>query len=409
MAKTVVMKFGGTSVGSTERINAVARRVASHVRRSGERVVVVVSAMAGETDRLIELFRKVGGDKSRRREYDQLLASGEQVSAALTAAAIEREGLSSCSLLAHQIPIRTKITREHALIDTIDTKELRHLLDSGAVPVVAGFQGVLHDGSFVTLGRGGSDATAVAVAAALGPVPCIIYTDVDGVYTTSPSICRNARKLKFLSYEEMLEMASSGAKVLQTRSVHLAKKFHVPLSVCSSFVDEVGTEIVGAYDGMEDVVVSGITCATDQAKINLRGVPDKPGVLSRIFQVVGDCGVVVDMIVQTKGPRGEAVVSFTVAEDGAQKAYESLQALVSEEMPGVHLDLERNVAKLSVIGEGMRAHAGIASKMFEILGREGINIDMVTTSEIKISVAIKQKYAELAVRSLHEQFIDREL
>ncbi|MFN8389672.1 MAG: aspartate kinase [Bdellovibrionota bacterium] len=403
----VVMKFGGTSVGSAERIGSVAKRVATHFKKTGTPIVVVVSAMSGETDRLVELSRKVVGGRPQSREYHQLLASGEQVSAALTAMALQREGLKSVSLLAHQVELKTETVYGQNLITSINADKLRKLMAEGVVPVVAGFQGVDDEGDFTTLGRGGSDTTAVALAAALDSCRCEILTDIDGVYTALPQICKKARKLKQLTYEEMLELASSGAKVLQARSVALAHKHRVPLFVLSSFSDAEGTEIVEEYEGMEDAVVSGITCRTDEVKLTLRNLPDRPGMAARIFRVLGDAQVVVDMIVQSQGTAGKASISLTVPQESDTTAYEALQRLVQNEMPEASIEIDRNIAKLSVVGEGMRTHAGVASRMFEVLGTEGINVEMITTSEIKISVAINQKYAELAVRVLHEAFIEK--
>lgn len=408
MSDTVVMKFGGTSVGSSERIGAVAKRVAKRVREEGKKVVVVVSAMSGETNRLIELGRKTAGDDFgvSSREYHQLVTAGEHASIALTAAAIEREGISSCSLLAHQIPISTRPMFGQHLISEIDASRLNELLEKGIVPVVAGFQGINEEGDYTTLGRGGSDTTAVALAAALGPCRCEILTDIDGVYSALPSICKGAKKLSHLTYEEMLEMANSGAKVLQARSVALAHKFRVPLVVCSSFSDEEGTHIVEEYSGMEDAVVSGITCRNDEAKLTLRNIPDEPGIAARVFKALGDAEVVVDMIVQSQGAGGKAAISFTVPRESASVAYDALIAAVRESMPDANVEIDKDIAKLSVVGEGMRTHAGVASKVFEILGKENINVEMITTSEIKISIAIQEKYAELAVRTLHEAFIE---
>ncbi|MCB0323409.1 MAG: aspartate kinase [Bdellovibrionales bacterium] len=408
MAQTVVMKFGGTSVGSSERIGGVAKRVAKHRKETGDRVVVVVSAMSGETDRLIELARKVGGDRYPVREYNQLVTSGEHASVALTAIALEREGVPARSLLANQVQIRTRGAYGQNLISGVETETLEELLERGITPVVAGFQGIDEFGDFTTLGRGGSDTTAVAIAAALGPCRCDILTDIDGVYTALPSICKRARKLQTLTYEEMLEMASSGAKVLQARSVSLAYKFKVPLVVCSSFSEIEGTLIVEEYQGMADAVVSGITCRADEAKLTLRNVPDKPGIAAKVFKVLGDAEVVVDMIVQSQGTAGRAAISFTVPQESAQTAYEALLKLATEEMPDASVELDKDIAKLSVVGEGMRTHAGVASKMFEVLGANGINVEMITTSEIKISVAIEAKYSELAVRVLHECFIEQQ-
>lgn len=407
MNDIVVMKFGGTSVGSSDRIGEVAKRVVAHRKRTGEGVVVVVSAMSGETDRLVELSRKVAASAATTREYDQLLASGEQVTSALTAMAISRLGMPAVSLLAHQVPIETSSVYGQSLIRSIPDSKLRALLQEGVIPVVAGFQGVDESGAYTTLGRGGSDTTAVALAAALKARECVIYTDVDGVYTALPQICKQARKLRHITYEEMLELASSGAKVLQTRSVHLARKFKVRTIVKSSFNDNEGTEIVEEYQGMEDAVVSGITCRTDEAKVTLREFPDRPGVVAKVFSSIAGQGVVVDMIIQSQGQAGRANLSFTVAEKDADTVYQIIQRLISEEIPGASVELDKNIAKLAVVGEGMRTHAGVAAQMFEVLGREGINIDMITTSEIMISVAIHQKYSELAVRCLHEFFIER--
>ena len=403
------MKFGGTSVGSTERIGEVAKRVTKYRRDTGEMVVVVVSAMSGETDRLIELSRKVGAGSVTTREYDQLLASGEQVTAALTAMAITRLGIPAVSMLAPQVPILTASVYGQSLIRDIPPAHLDSVLESGAVPVVAGFQGIGLEGEITTLGRGGSDTTAVAVAAALGARECIIFTDVEGVYTALPSICKQARKLNKVTYEEMLELASSGAKVLQTRSVHLARKFKVKTVVASSFTQATGTEILEEYEGMEDAVVSGITCRTDEAKLTLRDFPDRPGNIAKVFSVIAAEGVLVDMIIQSQGSAGRATISFTIPDKDAGRVQEVLQQLISNEMPGAGLEVDKNIAKLAVVGEGMRTHTGVAAQMFEVLGREGINIDMITTSEIMISVAIHQKYAELAVRTLHEHFIENRL
>jgi len=402
----VVMKFGGTSVGSVERIAAVAARVAQHVRATGQPTVVVVSAMSGETDRLISLGRAVAGDLSLTREYHQLLSSGEQVSAALTAMALEREGLKACSLLAPQIELRTFTISGQNLIQGINVERIQELIAEGCIPVVAGFQGIDEQGGYTTLGRGGSDTTAVALAAALGPCRCEILTDVDGVYTAQPQVCPKARKLKHLSYEEMLELASDGAKVLQARSVALAYKFRVPLFVLSSFSEAEGTEIVEEYEGMEHTVVAGISCRADQVKLTLRNIDDRPGIAARVFRALGDANVIVDMIVQSQGHAGKASISVTVPQDSAKTAEKVLTELLSKEMPEAGVEVDANVAKLSIVGEGMRTHAGVATKMFEVLAREGINVEMITTSEIKISVCIQRKYVELAQRVLHEAFIE---
>lgn len=400
------MKFGGTSVGTTDRIGAVATRVANHIRTKGTPVVVVVSAMSGETDRLIGLGRVISRDLLPSREYHQLLSTGEQVSAALSAMALEREGIKACSLLAPQLELRTFTISGHNLIQGINVERIEELLKEGITPVVAGFQGIDEQGGYTTLGRGGSDTTAVALAAALGSCRCEILTDVDGVYTARPQVCPNARKLKHLSYEEMLELASDGAKVLQARSVALAYKFRVPLFVLSSFSEVEGTEIVEEYEGMEETVVAGISCREDQVKLTFRNVDDRPGIAARVFRSLGEANVVVDMIVQSQGHAGKASISVTVPQESAAIAEKVLNELVVKEMPEAAVEVDSNVAKLSIVGEGMRTHAGVATKMFEVLAREGINVEMITTSEIKISVCIQRKYVELAQRSLHEAFFE---
>ncbi len=405
MNNLVVMKFGGTSVGSPERMSAVARRVAA-AKSAGQSVVVVVSAMSGETDRLIALGKTVAGEEISGREYHALVASGEQVSAALVAMALERTGVRAASMLAPQLELRTEARGGHNLIQEMNVDRVRALLAEGITPVVAGFQGIDESGAYTTLGRGGSDTTAVALAAALDSCRCEILTDVDGVYTALPTICPKARKLKHLTYEEMLELSSGGAKVLQVRSVALAYKYRVPLFVLSSFNEVEGTEIVEAYQGMEDMLVSGITCRSDQAKLTVRNLEDKPGIAARVFRALGEAEVVVDMIVQSQGQAGKAAMSMTVPLESVAAAEKTLNDLVRSEMGGASVEVDRNVAKLSVVGEGMRTHAGVASKMFEVLGREGINVEMITTSEIKISVCIQGKYAELAQRVLHEAFIE---
>lgn len=407
MTSFAVMKFGGTSVGSTDRISAVAKKVSNHIKRTGERVVVVVSAMSGETDRLVELSRRVNDNLTSDREYHQLLASGEQVTAALTAMALIREGQKAQSLLAFQLPIQTELEYGQNLISAVNGAALRELLEQGVTPVVAGFQGVAKDRSYTTLGRGGSDNTAVALAAALDSCSCYIYTDVDGVYTAQPSVCRTAKKLDFISYEEMLELAASGAKVLQSRSVSLARKFKVPLIVCSSFSEVAGTQIVEEYSGMEDAVVSGITSKGSQTKLTVRDLPNSPGAAAKLCRAIAATGVIVDMISQS-GTRGSTgTVSFTVADSDARTTEEALKTCVSAEMPKAQIDVDRGIAKLTVVGEGMRNHSGIAAEIFETLGQQGVNIEMITTSEIAVCVAIQEKYSELAVRALHEHFIEK--
>lgn len=403
---TVVMKFGGTSVGTLERIENVAKKVINYKKATGDNVVVVVSAMSGETDRLVGMAKQINGVVDYSREYHQLVCAGEQVSCSLTAMAMKRFGSDSRALLASHIKLRTKNVCGQNLIDCIDADYLWNLLRQDIIPVVAGFQGVDETGDFTTLGRGGSDTTGVALAAALDSSRCIIYTDVDGVYTTLPSLCKKAKKLPALSYEEMLELASGGAKVLHARCVSLAMKYAVPLEVRSTFTDTEGTKIVEEYEGMEDAVVSGITVKTDEAKLTIRNIPDRPGIAARLFKLISEAGVVVDMIVQSAGQSDLAQISFTVSSEDAARTHDLLMAVIADDMPQTTVTVDNEIAKLSIVGEGMKNHAGIAAQMFEVLGREGINIDMITTSEIKVSVAINQKYSELAVRVLHEFFIE---
>ena len=408
MSETVVMKFGGTSVGSPERIEAVAKRVTEHIKATGDSVVVVVSAMSGETNRLIELCKNVTkSEDAPKREYNQLLASGEMVSSALTAMAIQSKGVPSNSLMAHQVRIKTKRSFGQDLIADIDAERIKELLKEGIVPVVCGFQGVDDNGDFTTLGRGGSDTTAVAIAAALDRAKCIILTDIDGVYSALPKICPKAKKLNKVSYEEMLEMANSGAKILQSRSVSLARAFKVPFWVCSSFEDIEGTEIVEEYPGMEEAIVSGITCRTDESKITIRGIPDQPGHAAAVLKALAEHSIVVDMIVQSQGEGGLAELSLTIPREDSNHAQEAIDKLVASDFPEARFEIERDIAKLSVVGEGMRNHPGIAAQVFDLLGKEGMNIELITTSEIKISVALNEKYAEQAVRTLHEFFVEK--
>ncbi len=404
----VVMKFGGTSVGSVERIQAVAKRVAKRFNQEKKKIVVVVSAMSGETDRLIGLAKNITAGELPPREYHQLLATGEQSSAALTAMAMDQEGLKAVSLLAPQIPIKTKFVGGHNLISSVDGEKIKEFLRAGIVPVVAGFQGIDETGSYTTLGRGGSDNTAVAIAAVLGPCRCEILTDVDGVYSATPQVCKKAKKLDYLNYEEMLELANSGAKVLQARSVALAHKHRVPLIVCSSFSEEKGTAIVEEYKGMEDAIVSGITSRSDEVLISMRNLPDVPGVGAKLFKMLGDCNVVLDMIVQSSSYNNRVDISITVPYDTADVAYKVLSTQVKIDWPESTIDIDREIAKLSVVGEGMRNQAGVAFKVFDVLAKQGINVMMITTSEIKISLVIKQKFVELAVRLLHENLLEEE-
>jgi aspartate kinase len=386
----IVQKYGGTSVGNVDRIRHVARRVAD-TQRDGNRLVVVVSAMAGETNRLLDLARQVAREPAER-ETDALVASGEQVSAALLALALQDLGLRATSFLGHQVRISTDSAFGRARIQSIDKHRLLAALDQGQVAVVAGFQGVDRDDNITTLGRGGSDTTGVALAAALHADLCEIFTDVEGVFGADPRIVPHARKLDRISYDEMLELASLGAKVLQIRSVEFAKRYKVPVRVRSTFSDNPGTLVAEEDKPMEDILVSGITHDGDQAKITLLRVPDRPGLAARIF-------VPIDASAD-----GTTDLTFTVP----RSDYEKALALVQREEGeiGAHgVTTDTKVAKVSIVGLGMRSHAGVAARMFEVLAGEGINIQMISTSEIKISVVVDEPYAELAVRALHDTFI----
>lgn len=399
----LVHKYGGTSVGSLERIEAVAARVARH-RAEGHRVVVVVSAMSGETNRLQALGLDLGG-QAVPREMDVLLASGEQASAALTAIALKGLGVPAQSFLADQLPIRTDSAHTRARIEHIATEALCDALDGGVVPVVAGFQGLAVDGSITTLGRGGSDTTAVALAAALKADECQIYTDVDGVYTTDPRVVSSARRLPRVTFEEMLEMASLGSKVLHPRSVEFAGKYGVPVRVLSSFEEGPGTLItLEEDDSMEQPLVSGIAFTRDEAKISVRAVPDVPGVASSLLGPVSACGIEVDMIVQNlANDGGQNDFTFTVKRGDYDRALavvrDAADALGAGPVVG-----DAKIVKVSVVGVGMRSHAGVATQMFAALAKENINIQMISTSEIKISVVLDEKYLELAVRTIHDTF-----
>jgi len=402
----IVQKYGGTSVGSVDRIRNVARRVLD-THRAGNQVVVVVSAMAGETDRLLDLASELS-PRPNERERDVLVSTGEQVSIALLSMALHDLGQPAQSFLGHQIPIETDSASGKARITCIEEKSLRAALDEGQVAVVAGFQGIDPAGNVTTLGRGGSDTSAVAVAAALKADSCEIYTDVDGVYTTDPRICANARKLDRASYDEMLEMASLGAKVLHLRSVEFAKRYNVPLHVRSSFNNNVGTMVVQEDEKMENVLVSGVTLDRNQAKITLRGVPDKPGLAAQMFGPIAASNIVVDMIIQNASAEGDTDVTFTVAKTDFQQALELIEAL-AKEIGARAVSSDTEVVKVSVIGLGMRSHAGVAAKMFEVLAKEQINIEMISTTEIKISVVVGAKYGELAVRVLHEALVEEQV
>jgi aspartate kinase len=397
----IVQKYGGTSVGSVERIGNVARRVAQ-TREAGYEVVVVVSAMSGETDRLIRLAQQVSRTPDER-EMDMLLSTGERVTIALMAMALQDLGCRARSFTGRQVGIITDSAHTNARIERITAERLQESLGQGIIPVVAGFQGIDEKSDVTTLGRGGSDTTAVALAAALKADLCDIYTDVDGVYTADPSIVPGARKLSRVSYEEMLELASLGAKVLQTRSVEFAMKYNVPVRVRSSFNDNEGTLVTKEDDEMEQVVVSGVTYDKNQAKLTLIGVPDRPGIASKIFGAVAAENIIVDMIIQNVSQGGMTDISFTVPKGDSRKAM-GIISKIRDEIGAADLQLTENIAKVSIVGVGMRSHSGVAAKMFSTLASEGINIMMISTSEIKISCVIDSKYAELAIRSLHEAF-----
>ncbi|MGE0384228.1 MAG: aspartate kinase [Gammaproteobacteria bacterium] len=397
----IVQKYGGTSVGTPERIGAVADRVI-RARKAGHDVVVVVSAMSGETDRLLGLSRQVA-ERPEGREVDVLLATGEQVTIALTAMALQARGCPARSYTGSQVHIRTDSAHTKARIMAIDRERIMADLGAGRVVVVAGFQGADEHGNITTLGRGGSDTTAVALAAALPADECQIYTDVDGVYTTDPRIVPQARKLDRVTYEEMLEMASLGAKVLQIRSVEFGQKYNVRLRVLSSFDEGEGTLITNEEQNMEEVVISGVTLNRNEAKLTLLGVPDKPGIASAILGPIADANVEVDMIVQNVGADGTTEFTFTVNRTDYANALDILRKAASA-MQARGVDGSDKIAKISLVGVGMRSHAGIAAKMFRALAQEGINIQMISTSEIKISVVVDEKYGELAVRTLHSTF-----
>lgn len=396
-----VHKYGGTSVGSVERIKHVAENVIK-ARQRGEEVIVVVSAMSGETNRLVALAKEAQATPDVR-EMDVLLSTGEQVTIALLAMALKERGCQACSYTGGQVSIVTDSAHTKARILDIDTQRIRGDLDQGKVVVVAGFQGVSEAGDITTLGRGGSDTTAVALAAALKADECLIYTDVDGVYTTDPRVEPKARRLDRITFEEMLEMASLGSKVLQIRSVEFAGKYNVPLRVLSSFKEGAGTLISYEEDTMEKPLISGIAFNRDEAKLTVLGVPDRPGVASRILGPVADANIEVDMIVQNVAEDGTTNFTFTVNRSEFNKALSILQDTCAE-LGAREVRGDDSIVKVSIVGVGMRSHAGIASKMFDVLAREGINIQMISTSEIKISVVLHEKYLELAVRSLHDAF-----
>jgi aspartate kinase len=400
----IVQKYGGTSVADPERIRNVARRVVK-THKAGHQVAVVVSAMAGETNALVALAKELGGDSPDPREYDALISIGESKTIALLALAIQRLGLPARSFTGAQMGMLTDTAYTRARIQNIATTRIRKVLDAGGIAVLAGFQGIDEDGNVTTLGRGGSDTSAVAVAAALKADVCEIYTDVDGVYTTDPNMAPAARKLSRVSFEEMLEMASLGAKVLQIRSVKFAMQFGVPVHVRSSFDDSEGTWVVREEDVMERLVVSGVTYHRGEAKIRVVGVKDSPGVAAKLFGPIAEAGIVVDMIVQNAGLDGTTDMTFTVPRDDFARAREIAER-IAPTVGASRVEADKAIAKVSVVGLGMKDHAGVAAKMFEVLAGEGINIQMIGTSEIKISVVIEEKYTELAVRALHAAFVE---
>jgi len=402
----LVLKFGGTSVGSPDRIKSVAERLL-RLRGEGHSLVVVVSAMSGETDRLLGLAHEIQ-PRSEGRELDVLLSTGEQVTIALLSMALEARGCPARSYTGGQVRILTDSAHNKARIQSIDDVRIREDLGAGRVVVVAGFQGVDETGAITTLGRGGSDTTAVALAAALKADECRIYTDVDGVYTTDPRVVKNARRLERITFEEMLEMASLGSKVLQIRSVEFAGKYNVPLRVLSSFEEGPGTLITTEEGRVEQALVAGIAFNQNEAQLTIQGVPDQPGVAYGILGPIADANIEVDMIVQNIGADQTTDFTFTVNKNDFEKAMEVLQK-VADGLGARNVSGDTKIAKISVVGVGMRSHAGIASRMFKALARESINIRMISTSEIKISVVVDEKYLELGVRTLHDAFeLERE-
>jgi len=398
----IVMKFGGTSVADLERIRNVARRVKAEVERGNE-VVVAVSAMAGTTNTLVDYVQNAG-QLFDLREYDVVVSSGEQVTAGLLSIVLQELGVPARSWLGWQIPILTDEAHGSARIEKIEAEEILRRLGEGQVAVVAGFQGIDPQGRITTLGRGGTDTSGVALAAAIGAERCDIYTDVDGVYTSDPRIVAKARKLDRITYEEMLEMASQGAKVLQTRSVEMAMKHHVRVQVLSSFEDSPGTLVVDEDEIVEKAIVSGITYSRDEAKITLFGIPDRPGVAAKIFGPLADAAINVDMIVQNVSEEGDSTgLTFTVTKADLDRAVTVIKENLAE-LGYAKLIPDPNVVKVSVIGVGMRSHAGVAQQMFTALAEKGINIQVISTSEIKVSVLIAEEYTELALRSLHTAY-----
>jgi aspartate kinase len=397
----IVQKYGGTSVADIERIRNVAKRVAKTFEQ-GNDVVVILSAMAGVTDNLIDMAAQIT-ESPDKRELDVLLATGEQTTAALLAMTLKNMNYPAVSMLGHQAKVVTDCTFGNARIIEIDAKNIMDLFKNGNIVVVAGFQGCDIKGNITTLGRGGSDTSAVAIAAALKADICEIYTDVDGIYTADPSICERAKKIDRISYDEMLNMASLGAKVLQIRSVGFAKKYNIPIHVRSSFSEEEGTMVVSEDAGMESLVVSAVTHDKDQARITLKKVEDQPGVAAKIFSPIAEAGIVVDMIIQNTRVEGQTDLTFTVPKEHFSTAIE-IERKVAQEIGAEDVLGDKDIAKVSVVGVGMKNHSGVASIMFSTLARENINIMMISTSEIRISCIIEEKYTELAVRVLHTVF-----
>jgi aspartate kinase len=397
----IVQKYGGTSVGTVERIQEVAKKLIKF-QKEGHELVVVLSAMSGETNRLLALANELN-DNPHGRELDVLLSTGEQVTIALLCLALEQQGIHAISYTGSQVKILTDNTHNKARIMEIDDEKIRKELDAGHIVIVAGFQGCDQDGNITTLGRGGSDTTAVAIAAALKADECQIYTDVDGVYTTDPRVVSEARRLDHITFEEMLEMASLGAKVLQIRSVEFASKYNVPLRVLSSFTEGGGTLISVEDPKMEQALISGIAFNRDEAKLTVLGVPDHPGIAYQILGPIAKNNIEVDMIIQNTGHDGLTDFTFTIHRNDYKNARTILQS-TADSLGAREVIGDEHIAKISVVGVGMRSHAGIASTMFESLAKESINISMISTSEIKISVVIDEKYLELGVRSLHKAF-----
>ena len=407
MGKLIVKKFGGTSVANTERIEAVADNI-QHEIEKGNQVAVVLSAMGKSTDELISLAREINPEPNLR-EYDALVSTGEQISVALLAMALLKRGINGKSYTAYQLGIKTNSSHSRARILDVEVSKINNEIQEGTVPVITGFQGMNENGDITTLGRGGSDTTGVALAVALEADECQIYTDVDGVFTTDPRVYDKARLLKEVSFEEMLELSSSGAKVLQLRSVEYASKFNLPIRVLSSFNDGEGTLVQEEKNIMERPIVSGISSIDSEAKLTIRGVPDVPGVAAKILGPISDAGIEVDVIVQNISAENNTDFTFTVDKSDAVQA-ENILKHISDSLGGGSVEVDDDIAKISIVGRGMRAHAGVASKMFEALAASEINILMITTSEIKISVVIKKSEMKNAVKSLHDAFdLDKEL